>query len=208
MFEPSRWQDKLFHWSYKVWPYRWRPRELWYRFKCRVWHRYTTVKPRTLPWHTWTDRSTLLPHCMFEILTQFIEGECSPGIIDWEGSGHMIPGPDGNEVNVRTVMRELYDWWDKRPEDTEFSDRTIYDEYEKTWARMDALSKLRSRPCEDGEYHEIYTEYFCPEGQSVEDAAAEYHDLMKHCNELRNKDQELLICNMQKLCQLQPYLWT
>ena len=49
---------------------------------------------------------------MFEVLSQFIENECSPGPIDWEASAHMVK-VHGKEVNVRDEMQELYDWWHK-----------------------------------------------------------------------------------------------
>jgi len=41
---------------------------------------------------------------MFEILSKFIEEECSPGIVDWEGSDHTID-VNGDIVNVRTEMQ-------------------------------------------------------------------------------------------------------
>jgi len=71
----EHWWDwvKTFYW--KVVPYRWRPSEVWYRFTCWAWRRYTTVHPRTMPWHTWTDRDFLLPHVMFELLVRFVEEE-------------------------------------------------------------------------------------------------------------------------------------
>lgn len=90
------------NWYYRVVPYEWRPRRVWYRIKCRWWHRYTTVKPRGLP-HTWVDRCELLPHLMFEVLGQFIEKECSPGAIDWDA--------DDFHRRIRREMQELWDWW-------------------------------------------------------------------------------------------------
>ena len=102
------WHKRLSAYWNRV-PYNWRPGQIWYRFKCWAWYRYTTVKPRYLP-HTWTDRDDVLPHVMFEVLSQFIERECTPECIDWEASGHMIT-VDGVEKNVRQEMQELYDWW-------------------------------------------------------------------------------------------------
>lgn len=72
-------------------PYDWRPGQIWYRFKCWAWYRYTTVKPRALP-DTWMDRDTILEHMAFEILSQFIEKEkpdlhfdiqYSPNKLEW-----------------------------------------------------------------------------------------------------------------------------
>jgi hypothetical protein len=115
--------DKI---KYKYWsivPYEWRPGQLWYKFKCWAWKRHTTIKPRYLP-HTWIDRCDILPHVMFEVLSQFIEQECSPGIVDWDWDGeHKIvsgkpwspelqDSPDA--VNVRKEMQFLYDWWHQK----------------------------------------------------------------------------------------------
>lgn len=82
-----------------------RVHDLWYRLKCFLWYRYTTVKPRTLKFHTWTDRDNLLLHCSFEILCRFLEEECSPGIVDWDC--------DEEDKQAMKTMKELYVWWNK-----------------------------------------------------------------------------------------------
>lgn len=74
----------------------------WYWLKCALWHRHNVLHIRTLPC-TWTDRDTRLEHAVFQILTDFIEQECSPGWVDW----------DADEQH-RTVMAEMLDhvkWW-------------------------------------------------------------------------------------------------
>ncbi len=103
-------------------PHNWRPGHIWYCLKCFLWHRYTTYKPRTLG-HTWCDRSELIPHMIFEILSQFIDKECDPGPIDWYGEhGHkIIPGvnydcydKDRNHpdcVYALDYMKELRNWF-------------------------------------------------------------------------------------------------
>lgn len=92
-------------------PYNMRPGQLLYRLKCFCWYRYTTIKPRQLD-HTWCDRAELMPYMMFEILSQFLEKECSPGIVDWEASDHGIMY-GGHSRNVQDVMWHLYHWWHK-----------------------------------------------------------------------------------------------
>lgn len=74
----------------------------WYKLKCWVWRRHTTIKPRNLD-HTWCDKTELIPHILFECLSEFIENECSPGIVDWDS--------DRPHREVRRKMQELYDWW-------------------------------------------------------------------------------------------------
>lgn len=96
---------------YKALPYDWRPKNIWYKIKCFAWHRHTTIKPRQLD-HTWCDKTELVPHMMFEMLSEFLEKECSPGHIDWEGSNHRIQY-GGHSRNVNDVMWHLYHWWYK-----------------------------------------------------------------------------------------------
>ena len=95
--------DKIqeFYWS--VIPYEYRLGELWYKFKCFVWHRYSTVKSRHLG-HTWVDRSDLMHYTMMEILSDFIEKECGEDcIVDWDS--------DDEHRRVRSELQEIYDWW-------------------------------------------------------------------------------------------------
>lgn len=108
---PNSIWDWIKHKYWNIISYDYRPFQLYYRIKCFLWHRYTTIKPRTLKYHTWCDRCTLLPHIMFEILSQYIEREAEN--IEWYGEyGHKI-NVDGKEVFVRDEMQFLYDWWHK-----------------------------------------------------------------------------------------------
>lgn len=193
---------KKLYWS--IVPYDWRPLEIWYRLKCFVWHRYTTVHPKTLPWHTWTDRCVLLPHCIFQILTDFIDKECSPGVIDWDSSGHTIL-VDGVKKNVRVEMQDLYDWWKKSQNGpakwSEIYDADLRAEYEANFDEQEKLSRSGFRPEERGFYC-FYTEYDSPEDEYI------CNKLLKRNIEISKLDHELLIKNMQRVCALQPYLWT
>ena len=83
---------------------------LWYGFTCWAWHRYSTVKPRTLS-HTWCDAVELLPHTMFEILSRFVEKECSPGPVDWYHKFAPKVVVNGKTKFVRDEIQDLYDWW-------------------------------------------------------------------------------------------------
>lgn len=91
-------------------PYDYRPHELWYKLKCFVWYRYKIINPRYLP-YTWCDRRELLMHSMFEILSDFVEKECSPGYVDWYHEYAHKVNIDGKEVFVRDEIQHLYDWW-------------------------------------------------------------------------------------------------
>lgn len=97
----TRWERiKFFYW--RMVPYNWRPSQIWYRLKCWAWFRYTTVKPRTMPWNTWTDRTDLMPHMMFELLADFIEKEKPAEHFDIEKSHH--------KANWEKMF-EAYRWW-------------------------------------------------------------------------------------------------
>jgi len=96
---------------WKIIPYNLRPGQLLYRLKCFCWHRYTTIKPRQLD-HTWCDKVELVPYVMFEMLSEFLEKECSSSIVDWEMSDHRIQY-GGHSRNVQNVMWHLYNWWHK-----------------------------------------------------------------------------------------------
>lgn len=101
---------KVKHTYYRWYPYDLRPHTMWYNFKCWAWHRYSTVKSPHLP-HTWCDRRELLLYTSFEILTDFIDGECSPGHVQWYGEGAHQVIVNGVMENVMDEMKELYFWW-------------------------------------------------------------------------------------------------
>lgn len=170
---------------YKVLPYDYRPGQMWYKLKCFVWHRYTTVKPRQLD-HTWCDKTELVPHMMFEMLSKFLEKECSPGVVDWKGSNHRIQY-GGHSRNVQEVMWHLYHWWHK-----------VY---------------LLKRYHEHDEWHKHFKEntlndnIFNPIWKSNEDAA--YSE--KLFGRLMKKEEAILRElneNLKTIVDLIPFLWT
>lgn len=87
-------------------PYSLRPKNLWYSFKCRVWKRYTTVKPRTLD-HTWCDRSHLIFHIVFEVAQRFLEEEGSKTQDEWDWQKEHNPG----FYEAWFEAKQICDWW-------------------------------------------------------------------------------------------------
>lgn len=189
---------------YTVIPYKYRPHQLWYRLKCFVWKRYTTIKPRYLS-HQWCDRSTLLPHIMFEVLSDFIERECSPGHIDWEGTGHTVV-VNGEEINVSTEMHTLYDWWHQ--DYTKVYPKTL----EALWAEV-----FRFQPKhgdipkdydgnvvaeEDADVYEWTTIFDSEEQRNAYDAA------MDVVHDVEREQSDNLTEMMHRLVNLRQYLWT
>lgn len=110
---------------YGIVPYEFRPKNLWYQFKCWAWHRYTTVKPRTLD-HTWCDKSYLLHHLIFQVLVDFVEKEMypagKPGRVDWEY--------DFEHKEAHDKIMELYIWWTQDYKGDDFPFRLPNDEFE------------------------------------------------------------------------------
>jgi hypothetical protein len=106
MNEQDGWWARL---KYAYWwtvPYEWRPGQLWYALKCRLWKRYSTVKPRWLG-NTWVDRDTLLVHLMFEVLGQYLEREAGPPT-----PAETSPCEYADAwADTRRELRELWRWW-------------------------------------------------------------------------------------------------
>ncbi len=198
--------DRVRYFYWKTVPYDYRPIDgLWYRFKCWIWHRYTTVKPRYLD-HTWRDRCVQLPHMMFEILSRFVEEECSLGNIEWYGEyGHKVV-VDGTERYVRDELQDLYDWW-----------HTFYQkEYPKRW---DALwdETFKHEPTKN-----LVPIDFGGDEVSEEDAVAfrwdprfkteEDKKLYKHgidaVNALDREVEAELRARLHRLVNVIPHMWT
>lgn len=103
-----------YYWNIVPWDYR--PSNIIYRLKCFFWHRYRTVKPRTLPGQVWVDREELLIHCCFEILTQFMEKELK-GYREEDWAYYYKRRPDelvefgGHKKDPYYVLDYLKRWW-------------------------------------------------------------------------------------------------
>lgn len=103
-------------------PYEGRPGNIWYEIKCWAWHRHSTIKPRGLG-HTWVDKCHLMPHVIFEMLSQFVEDEVKLDIINWDAQ------PDTKKA-IKEIM-ELYHWWVNDYNDDEFDFSLTNPEYSK-----------------------------------------------------------------------------
>lgn len=176
----------------------WRPSNLWYRFKCWAWYRYTTIKPRYLG-HTWCDRTEQLPHMMFEILSQFVEDECSPGHVEWYGDGAHKVIVNGKEKFVRDELQDLYDWWHK--------------EYH---IRYPALAENLWQQYEDhAEAHKLSDITKLEDGRALwqprwDSPAAEVRadELMKRVQLLEELVEKELDRRLQRILAIRRWLWT
>ena len=183
---------KRYYWDH--WPYDWRLMQAWYRLKCFVWHRYSTVRSRYLD-HTWCDKTELVPHAMFELLSRFIERECSPGHVEWFGEwGHKIT-VNGQEKYVRDEMQELYDWW-----------HTVWNGEVEEVNDMLWAEAHKHNPITTWEPMEEYLEW------KPTFATDEDRNIYKRCLNAVNKLERMmdveLEARLHRLVNIIPYLWT
>lgn len=188
--------DKIQDLYWQIVPYDWRLRQIVYRLRCFFWCRYTTVKPRTLPYHTWTDRDNLLAHCSFEILSRFIENECSPGNVDWysDDCPHKIV-VNGVEKWVRDEMQEIYEWWHNK------YIKGQNDENERLHKEIEKVEPITYTGEKDGQW------YWEPQFKCEEDAV-EWKGYMRALSDLeRNIESELQLM-LHRLVDIRQYMWT
>ena len=178
--------------------YDWRPKQIWYWLKCFCWHRYSTIKPRYLD-HQWCDRRELVPELMFEVLSQFIEQECSPGHVEWYGEyGHKVM-VDGVEKYVRDEMQSLYDWWHK-----------IYkQEYPKV---CDILWDISSGHKPEDEWKPIEwngeTVFEWLQHHKSPDDEAIYDRCLELVREVEAAMDQELTKRLHRMVNIIPYMWT
>lgn len=167
-----------FYWG--LIPYETRPGRLWYRFKCWAWHRHSTVKPQYLS-HTWCDRVELLPHVIFQVLSDFIEKERPDETIDWEA--------DEDHSKAWAELQRIYKWWHE-----------TYIPWTETYIDKYHFEPIRFEKTEGSKFSRMA--YESPEAQekSRETSKAIYEE-----EEKMNKE---LVENCKKLIDLKDYLWT
>jgi len=187
--------EKMQRLYWKIVPHDWRPSEVWYRLKCFLFKRYTTVKPKTLPYHTWVDRDVLLLHTMFQILTDFVEQECSPGVINWyhEHAGKIRVG--GKEKFVRDELQDLYNWWQQVPEGAsyDYTCPKLNKFREKVYSK---LPPIRFEKIPDSEYFEMVSD------------KTRYDKYCVKLIHLENKQRKVTKEYMKRLVRVSEYLWT
>jgi len=193
--------DKITEIYYKIIPYDYRPGELLYKLKCRLWRHHNTVKCRYLP-PTWNDRVDILPHVMFEVLAQFVEQEYSePEIVGWEASGHIVK-VNGKDVDVRAEMQDLYDWW-VNTYNGEFIQKK--EEYWDEISKHPMESYFEKIDSPSGYKETLYTwdpQYETEEDEKIVD---EYYGKITELD--KQMDRELH-SRLHRLINLRHYLWT
>lgn len=149
--------DKIEDVYLKLIPFNLRPKNMWYKFKCYGWKRYTTVKPRTLG-HDWCDRDALLVHCIFEIVRDFLDGETpkTQEELEWQKEHNPPFYESWREA------REIYDWWLTHNDHYVYGLNDEQFDAEFPWEMVDGLNKeesrFRARYLADGEIEEMVLE--------------------------------------------------
>jgi hypothetical protein len=147
---------------------------------------------------------------MFEILSQFVEKEGSPGPIEWYGEyGHKID-VHGTEVYVRDEMQELYDWWNT----------TYLKEYPKKedelWEIAHQNTPIRDFiPLSEEEKDEAAAAGLNCEGWmewspawESDESKARWDAAMDAVQALEKQAESELMDRMHRLVNLTPYMWT
>ena len=165
-----------------------------YRIKCWL-GLHNKVQPRYLKDH-YSDIVDVLPHTIFEILSQFIERECSPEIVDWEASGHTVE-VHGKMVNVRQEMQELYDWWHK------YYNKERLENEDKLWDKISKyVPKIEFIPIEGITASKMERKW------KNSWQKKQYQKFSKISIDQEVADNKTLIENCHRVVNLIPYLWT
>lgn len=188
--------EKIEDWYYTLVPYEFRVHNLWYDFKCWAWHRYTTVKPRTIPYHTWVDKDHLLVHCNFEILSRFMEDEIKgykEEDYNWYYTEQIPFG--GTLKDPYYVLDYLYRWW-----------KFFIEKEEKLGDGWHAFNKLHCEhqfnPIENTQLLSWDSVYDSPENKVISNKMFKRYTKKSEALEQELEDNLILLIKMRK------FLWT
>lgn len=174
-----------FYWS--LIPYESRPFHLWYRFKCFVWHRYTTVKPRYLG-HVYCDTRELLVHTSFELLIRFYEEEFDQ--VKWYGDF----APKVGDRYVADIIKYLIDWYE--------NDWVPYYNYEfQSLLHDEQPEPVSWFKTKDG--RTLLSPVF--KSKEDEEKSNQIHKAIRGYEESMERQAEE---NLKLLAEIRPYLWT
>lgn len=173
----------------------WCPKELWIRLKLLVWYRHRVVKPRYLG-YLWEEYDVVLAHAMFEVLSRFLEEDCSIAFVDWyaENTAHKVT-IDGKEKYVIDEIKELYAWW--------------HDVYNKEYpAQLAAIEK-------ELDEHEPIEQYREDQGRKIWDRQYASEEDEEKARTVRNKFFDLeqrmedeLNARLHRIINIRGSLWT
>jgi hypothetical protein len=116
--------------------------DLWYRLKCRFWHKYNVVICKPLP-ATWIDRDELILYAAFQILEDYINKE-KPAEFTSDVYAEYIEACDEKNARERDTdwktIRVLYYWWQERKN---LEDHNYFDDYDLDDKMLHRLIDIR-----------------------------------------------------------------
>jgi len=140
-----------------------------------------------------------MPHMMFEVLTRFIDDECSPGYVQWYGEeGHKITVND-QEKYVLDEMKDLVAWWD-----------TVWNsEWEEVQDILWAEAHKHDPTSEWTEYGDAKPglSYWDPQFTETEDGEL-WHVCLRAVSKLERIMHKKREDMLHRMITIIPYLWT
>jgi hypothetical protein len=191
--------------------------DMWHYVKCRLWKRYTTVTPRSLP-PTWCDRDHLILHANFEILMDFVENELphswSVKDLEAEIAKEVAPG-DWQQEQSRAWCESalpstkeiefLYHWWTVlRP-----AREAEYDRRLMAWSELHQRQRsnyTEANPSWQKTDNPHLHRYSLPEDAPEPEGLAAAHKAMREMDdEIRDAEDNAML---KRLIDIRGYLWT
>lgn len=195
--------DFFFYNVYLAIPYDCRPKNAWYVFSCWAWKRYSTVKPRKLD-HTWIDRSALIYHVVFEVLSDFVEKELDrvPKYLSKPPPSERTYTPSeeetamyANQLAIENELREIHKWWT-----TQYNEEYCYDlsdedfDKEFPWCVVKEPNP-KNTPIEVREHED-----------ATLPAPYRYRIMARLYAEMRYN--EMVLAKAKRVIELSPHMWT
>ncbi len=193
----NKYGEKIQEIYWSIIPYDYRPSQIFYYFKCLLFKRYNIVKCRYLDCR-WHDRDTILAHTMFEILSQFIEKECSTDNIEWYGEYGSKIIVNGKEKYVRDEMQDIYDWWHKKY-------NKEYPETEDIWWEKRLQYSPEMKYVQSEVHKNCSTVEFI---YKTSDHKYHYQQILQIMNDLDQHIHKELQDYMHRIVNIMDYMWT
>ncbi len=191
--------DKVKYKYWEILPYDYRPSQLWYYTKCKLWKKYNQVTVKHLP-PTWVDRDYLLHGVMFQVLEDFIEKECTSGSTDWYSKDcPLTVKVHGVEVHARDEMTQLLKWYKTK----------FLGSYEKIRDDLTDRFLASAPPHIEKEITingETYIEW--SDGEISEEQRKHYLFLMDLSTYTDQRIAEELESMLIRLVKVRPFMWT
>jgi len=164
----------------------------WIRY--RTWNRYHILKMRYLK-PGWHDEDELLIHSMFEVLSQFIEGEDKYQIVAWDSNPQ--------DKHAWKEMNELYKWWVKRQK-RESDNPILQPNIKSPGMKFTPTEKKWINPETKKEEGTSKMDFVHKSKKDQERWEKACKDCTKWETDCFNEDTEM----MTRLIKIRPFMWT